>query len=271
MANLQSVRPSPALRPYVRIYAQRRFDPSDVLVVEPVPAQLEQVLNFELGIIPGVRHKNFAVSSAIWVGGSQTTFPGHMHIYPGVESFAIFFQPNGWSQLFGVPPREITNKIDDAASVHGPDIRHLWNRLGEEQSFEERVQSVEEFLLARVGRVRACDRIGVVASFLFRARGSVNISELSRQSGLSLRHFERLFFNTFGMSPKIFARVARFQAAVDAKIERPQRSWLDIAHSFGYYDQMHMIHDFESLGRDTPTRLISEMGDVRPATLGSAY
>jgi hypothetical protein len=35
--------------------------------------------------------------------------------------------------------------------------------------------------------------------------------------------------------------VARFQAALDAKLASPARTWLDIAHRFGYYDQMHML------------------------------
>jgi AraC-like DNA-binding protein len=271
MAILQSVRPSQALRPYVRIYAQRQFDFRDLAVVEPVPAQLEQVLNFEIGTMPGIRHRQFAVSSAIWIGGSQTSFPGRMYLYPGVESFAIFFHPTGWSRLFGIPPREITNRIGNAEFVHGSIIRYLWNQLGEAQSFEERVRVVEEFLLIRASGANIFDKIEIASSLLFRTYGSARISELARESGLSLRQFERLFLNTFGMSPKVFARVARFQAAVDAKVECPKRTWLDIAHSFGYYDQMHMVHDFESLACDTPTQLISEMGDVRPGTLGSAY
>jgi hypothetical protein len=51
---------------------------------------------------------------------------------------------------------------------------------------------------------------------------------------------------------------------LDAKLVFPQRTWLDIADSFGYHDQMHMIHDFEALGRTTPTHLIEQMADVRP-------
>jgi methylphosphotriester-DNA--protein-cysteine methyltransferase len=71
------------------------------------------------------------------------------------------------------------------------------------------------------------------------------------------------------MPPKVFARIARFQSAMDAKLASPARTWLDIAHSFGYYDQMHMVHDFQRLGRNTPTQLLLQMGDVRPSALVS--
>jgi transcriptional regulator GlxA family with amidase domain len=82
----------------------------------------------------------------------------------------------------------------------------------------------------------------------------MRVSGVARRSSTGLRQFERDFRREVGASPKVFARIARFQAALDAKIDAPKRSWLDIAHSFGYYDQMHMIHDFATLGRNSPTR-----------------
>jgi transcriptional regulator GlxA family with amidase domain len=87
---------------------------------------------------------------------------------------------------------------------------------------------------------------------------------------MGLRQFERQFRRETGASPKVFARIARFQAALDAKLASPRRTWLDIAHAFGYHDQMHMIHDFEGLGHNTPTQLITELGDVRPPALASS-
>ena len=43
----------PELRPYVRAYAQRVCGTDDSDQVISVPAQLEQILNFELGSCPG--------------------------------------------------------------------------------------------------------------------------------------------------------------------------------------------------------------------------
>src|SRR4029077_3173918 len=100
MPTLRSAQPSLELLPYVRAYAQRKFYRTDPAVVEPVPAQLEQVLNFELGTLPGVRHRQRGTSTEIWIGGAQASFPVYMDLEPGVESFAVFFQPAGWSQLF---------------------------------------------------------------------------------------------------------------------------------------------------------------------------
>lgn len=270
MPTLLSAPPSPLLRPYVRAYAQRKLTSIDLPLLEAVPAQLEQVLNFELGVMPGIHHRECKISSGVWIGGAQTVFPGHMQLWPGVESFAIFFQPAGWSQLFGIPMREITNRIIDAELVSGKRMRHLWNSLGEATSFEQRVAVVERVLLAQLNKLVDGDGMAEVANLLFRQHGALRIPQLASRHLLSVRQFERKFQQETGASPKTFARVARFQAAVDAKLSSPKTSWIDIAHRFGYYDQMHMVRDFAKLGQKSPTQLILELGDVRPPALAEA-
>ena len=220
MPTLQSSQPTPTLRPYVRAYAQRRVAAADPILIEPVPAQLEQVMNFELGILPGVRHRESEIANNVWIGGAQTSFPGHMHLWPGVESFAIFFQPMGWSQLFGVPMYEITNRIYDASSIIGSSMMALWNRLGEAPSFELRVAIVEEFLLNCMVRKTPQHRMAPAVMYLFRQHGAVRIPTVGHQHCLSLRQFERLFHRETGASPKAFARVARFQAALTRSLPR---------------------------------------------------
>ena len=269
MSSVQSSRPRHELAPFVRAYAQRTVSLIDRPWTESVPAQLEQVLNFEFGVLPGIRHRDRDVSNPILVGGAQDAFSGTLHLLPGVDSFAVFFWPCGWSQLFNIPLREITNQFYDATLVHGPTITTLWNRLGEAPAFARRVEIVEEFLMSRLCAATVDDRISRAAKYLFHRCGAVSIPTLGRQGALSLRQFQRVFLRDVGMSAKVFARVARFQAAVDAKLANPDRTWLDIAHRFGYYDQMHMVHDFRDLGRNTPTQILVEMGDVRPPALVS--
>src|SRR5271154_4265373 len=146
MPILQSAQPSPDLRFYVRAYAQRRFDLTDQPIREFVPAELEQILDFELGIMPGIHHQDRDVTERVFLGGSQTSFSGFLNLQPGVESFAVFFQPAGWTLLFGTPMAELTNHIHDAHAIAGPSIRILWNQLGELPTFGERVNVIENYL-----------------------------------------------------------------------------------------------------------------------------
>lgn len=272
MHTLSTAQPCPALRPFVRAYAQRQTSAADPTVIESCPAQLEQVLHFEFGNSFDLWYADgrHLVSERINVVSCHTSFAAFAELKGGVESFAIFFHPTGFWRLFGVPVSELTNRGGiEGTSVLGSPVRDLWNDLGEAARFPDRVQVAEKFLLRRLAHTAKTTQITVAAEFLFRAHGSISVSALADLAGMRRRHFERRFREDFAMPPKVFARVARFQAAVDKKLADPGRSWLQIAHEFGYHDQMHMIHDFEKLGGDAPTKFLAQLGNMRFADLDS--
>ena len=189
------------------------------------------------------------------------TLPG------GTISFGIFFHPTGLSRLFGIPMREISLEAYDVRDIASHLLSSLHNQLAEGRSFAERVLVVEAFLLQRAARVPPPTPIEDVLAHVFAANGSVRIIDLARHHGLGLRQFERRFQEYTGMHPKLYSRIARFQSALDAKMGSPQRSWLDIAHGYGYFDQMHMIRDFRGLAGDAPSKILSSIGDMRPPTV----
>src|SRR5580658_741205 len=86
--------------------------------------------------------------------------------------------------------------------------------------------------------------------------GNVRIPGLAREAGLSMRQFERCFAQQVGVHPKLFARIVRFEAALDSKARSSGKSWTDVAQEFGYYDQMHLVHDFEGFTGGTPTDML---------------
>jgi AraC-like DNA-binding protein len=86
----------------------------------------------------------------------------------------------------------------------------------------------------------------------------------AQEAGLGMRQFERRFLQGFGISPKRFARVARFQTALDNKIAYPECPWIKIAHRLNYHDQMHMVRDFHELAGDSPSQIFTDIGDARP-------
>jgi AraC-like DNA-binding protein len=263
---LHNALPSPALLPFVRAYAQREIEANDPAFTLHVIAQLEQVINFELGVLPGLFHRTGTVRDRIWVGGSQTSFAGYMSVVPGVQTFAVIFYPTGLSRLINFPASEITDRCFDATSVC-PSLRTLWSQLGEETSFKRRVAITEKFLTRLLSLTVAENPMAAAAANLFRHKGNLRIADIAAQKSLGIRQFERLFFREIGITPKSYARIARFQAALDARLNDPSRSWTDIAHDLGFHDQMHMIHDFQKLAHDSPSGLLSVIGDTRPPAL----
>jgi len=263
---LHSQRSSPVLRPFVRAYAQRRI-PVD-LPIQLVPPRLEQTLQFDFG-----------TAVEVWIDG-QSPFPSpravvigaHSHaglrlqLRRGVESFAVFFRPSGFSQLFGVPLLHLANSYAEADAVVGPPLRRVCEEMGCTDSFAERVQILERFLTRYVNHA-ASTVITRAANELLLRQGRPQIAPFAAMCGLDIRQFERRFSREIGISPKHFARIARFQTALDWKLARPATTWRHIAHELGYHDQMHLVHDFSKLGGHAPGEMLAGLGDSRPPAL----
>jgi AraC-like DNA-binding protein len=257
-------RPRRELQTFVRVYAQREMDPADSLVIEPCPARLEQVLQFDFGeMVSCLRAGKYRASFPSVVIGASAQ-PSSIHLPGGTTSFAVYFHPTGFSRLFDIPATEISHEFYNARDVVGCLLGSLYDQLAERRSFTERVLLMEDFLVRRAALVTPLTPIEEVAVYAFAAQGSIPIIDLARHSGLGLRQFERRFLQHTGVRPKLYSRIARFQSALDDKIGSPRRTWLDIAHSHGYHDQMHMVRDFHGLAGDVPGEILASIGDMRP-------
>ncbi len=74
---------------------------------------------------------------------------------------------------------------------------------------------------------------------------------LTRATGYSRRHLNRVASDCIGMSIKLFSRIIRMNNACHA-LSVPNCSLTALAHSFDYHDQAHFIHDFKSICGVTP-------------------
>jgi AraC-like DNA-binding protein len=90
-------------------------------------------------------------------------------------------------------------------------------------------------------------------------QGSIQVPALAQRAGMSTRQFERRFTREIGMPPKLFARIARFEAALERKAISIASSWTDVANQLGYFDQMHLIHDFKESSGELPTSLLTQL------------
>jgi AraC-like DNA-binding protein len=74
---------------------------------------------------------------------------------------------------------------------------------------------------------------------------------LAAKLGSSPRHLSRVFNAAFGVGPKRFARLARFQKILAER--RNSRSWSQVAHACGLTDQAHLVREFQDLVGEAPT------------------
>lgn len=77
---------------------------------------------------------------------------------------------------------------------------------------------------------------------------------LSRHAGLSTRRMARLFTLQVGLTPKLYARIKRFERVMQL-MQAPVMEWSDLAQACGYFDQSHLIRDCKAISGFTPSQL----------------
>lgn len=170
-----------------------------------------------------------------------------------VSLFGVRFRPHAAFVFLGVGMSSLTDHVVPLSDVIDGASEELESRVQNATTFAERVAAVEAVLSNRINRSNSEESLAAGLSGLISdSGGRTSIRELVDRSGIGERRVERIFSKHVGVSPKMFARIVRFQGVVRSIEAADSFGLLDTALSFGYYDQSHMIHDFNEFAGTSP-------------------
>ena len=174
------------------------------------------------------------------------------------QGIQVNFTPIGAHLCFGVPMHEFTNRVVDLEDLFGTRAHRLVRQLYEGPSWEARFAILDTTLAARLETARI-PSAEVVWSWhrLLEASGRLRISQLADELGWSQKHLIAQFHEQIGVSPKVLARILRFQGALHRLEDGDGDHWAEIALDCGYYDQAHLIRDFRAFSGLPPRELLS--------------
>jgi transcriptional regulator GlxA family with amidase domain len=78
------------------------------------------------------------------------------------------------------------------------------------------------------------------------------VRDVARELGFPQRRFIQMFRSHIGLTPKVFCRITRFQRARILAEKTQLPNWAQLAVSCGYFDQSHLIKDFQLFAGSTP-------------------
>lgn len=165
----------------------------------------------------------------------------------------VHFKPGGAYSVLGLPIVELADTHIDLAALWGGRANELRERLCAAPTPPEKFHLLEKALLARL--TQAPERHfapGAALKSFRRADYAAPVRDIVRGMGLSQRRFIEVFAAEVGMTPKLYCRVRRFQRALALASETGAPDWADLAAECGYFDQSHMIHDFQEFSGLSP-------------------
>ncbi|MBO4209424.1 helix-turn-helix domain-containing protein [Micromonospora echinofusca] len=200
----------------------------------------------------------------------------------------VFLTPPAARRILGLPLGELANRAVGVADLPGGWWSRLRLRLAEADDWAHRFAVLDAALTERLGGTAAPDpRLAGAWRRLAGQGGQLGIGRLAEEVGWSRRHLAAVFRREFGLTPKVAARLLRFQRAHSllppspllppdpdcgpADLADPRGGladldcgpadryrWAEIAVRCGYFDQAHLIRDFREFAGTTPTVLAGE-------------
>ena len=180
----------------------------------------------------------------------------------GIHTIPIQLQYTGRQTYFGVvlhaasarhilkfQPVEFSNCLIDLTLVDAS-FCSLWNCLGEQNSFDDRINVFTNWLTDRLPRLT--DREQAFNSFLGdHTSCHLSVSDVAKQFCYSSKQTSRKLYELAGMNTEQFLLYKKYLQAVHL-MHTPQLSLTEIAYSCHFADQAHFIKTFKTLSQITP-------------------
>jgi transcriptional regulator GlxA family with amidase domain len=118
---------------------------------------------------------------------------------------------------------------------------------------------LEELLLRRLRQSKSLHgAIPIALSAFEQADAPVKVRDIAWRVGLSQRRFIQLFTAEVGLTPKLYSRVRRFQRARELVRDATEPNWAALAVACGFFDQSHLIRDFEEFCGLSPVTYVNQ-------------
>ena len=195
-------------------------------------------------------------------------------------------QPGGGSAILGVPAFELAERHTSLDALWGLEAARLREQLwdvaqrgpiGSRQSCgtavaQAQVDLFEAALLARLNKSRSdAESLHWLASTVSSLEEGASLATIVERSTVSHRTLITRFRGLVGLSPKMFARIRRFQRVVEALSRQRNAeggaagrfSLAGLALQTGYADQAHLARDFVEFA-GVPPSTYSSMAPPSP-------
>jgi AraC-like DNA-binding protein len=173
---------------------------------------------------------------------------------PEAESTVVGIQltPAGAWRVFGRPLDDLALLDVDLEDVVGRGASRLLDSCGGTTTPEACLRAIGAWIARRIASRPDLDPATAwVAARIREGRGNVGIAALRDAAGFTATRLATAFREQIGTTPKVYARLHRFQHAIE-RIRAGGGRLADIALDTGYYDQAHFADEFREMSGLTP-------------------
>jgi len=181
-----------------------------------------------------------------------------------ISTLGVTFRPGGMLPFLPFPISELSDQVLSLATLWGAEVADLRGSLCIATTPSARFAILERFLLSRLDLCRTSHpALACAVAGLRDAARFPTIVSLAEHIGLSQTRLVQVFRDAMGITPKQYARLSRFQRVLARLDAGEAAKWADTVFACGYFDQSHLIHEFQAFAGLTPSQYLAMRSDYR--------
>ena len=186
----------------------------------------------------------------------QTTRYTEQKTTGSFRNIGVYFQPTALKSIFGIDANELTNQHIDINELIKTNIT---DQLLNTDISEQRIILLSSFLIQQTEQRKTENEKVIFASE--QLQKGVSLPNIQNELNISERSLERHFKQHIGISPKLYARINRFQSALENIRQTPFSKLTNVAYSSDYFDQSHFIREFKEFAGTSPKHFLLQANE----------
>lgn len=257
--------PCKELCPYIRCYwgtdqsfVQRGNDSAPEIIIPDtcvdIIYDIDEISHTVSDSFYGINDHSFRVSGRTDTGHRTTTFAIRFYAWSAyaMAEDSLRFTMNGYF--------EVDSLFQWLDTVIRPELSGL-------KTLQERTSFAERLLCGRLSGVKENKTVDQTIQNILINRGSLEVSDLARESFVSTRQLERLFHEYIGITPKKLSNLIRYQFLWRDLLCETDFDVLNAVHKYGYTDQSHLLREFKRYHsmdmRSARTLAFQDVGNIQ--------
>lgn len=182
-------------------------------------------------------------------------------IPPNGKLLGVNFKDDAFHRFFGEVIFYADLPTDPDAFMTDNCFEAFWQQLADQPTIDKQIELFVQFCSPYLSE--RSELGGRLADF--KDDSQHQIKAVAAEMDLSERTVQKKQKQLFGYSAKEHYRYQRFLKAIQYIHERPLATdWQDVVHAFNYYDQSHLIRDFQHFMGISPKQYLAFQQEICP-------
>lgn len=228
-------------------------------VIAMATPSLDLILNLGDPVVVETFGDAIRVDSQVFLAGPRptTTF---LRREGELTLLGARFKHGALAPLLPYPAKELEQRFLPAATLWPEAAAALSTAITRSATTADLVKRLETTLVALLDQARKPDAmVRKAVKLIAQNQGDLEVSALAEQLGVSRQTVKHKFDQHVGLSPKLFGKLRRFQSVLRRLAGAAKVDWTLLAQESGYYDQAHLIREFNHFTGFSPQKFLKNL------------